>query len=67
MKKGIRLKHYINYLILGVAFLLFLTMDLCGMLKRSDAGLLTQIGYGIILAVSLNLVVGFLGELIPKA
>ena len=63
MKKNIRLKHYINYLILGVALVLFVALDLCGILKRSDANLLAQIGYSIILAVSLNLVVGFLGEL----
>lgn len=32
-------------------------------MKRSSARLLHQIAYSIILAVSLNLVVGFLGEL----
>ena len=63
MKKHIRLKHYINYLLLGGALCLFVILDFAGMLKRSDASLLVQIGYGIILAVSLNLVVGFLGEL----
>jgi branched-chain amino acid transport system permease protein len=63
MKKRIRLKHYVNYLILGGALALFLVLDFAGLLKRSDANLLTQIGYSIILAVSLNLVVGFLGEL----
>ena len=34
-----------------------------GYLNRSTANLITQIAYSIILAVSLNLVVGFLGEL----
>lgn len=63
MKKNFRLKHYINYLILGGALTLFVVLDLCGVLKRSDANLLAQVGYSIILAVSLNLVVGFLGEL----
>ena len=63
MKKHLRLKYFINYLILGGALIVFLIMDMAGLLKRSDAGLLTQIGYGIMLAVSLNLVVGFLGEL----
>jgi branched-chain amino acid transport system permease protein len=63
MKKHIRLKHYINYLILGGALALFVILDFAGLLKRSDASLLAQIGYGIILAVSLNLVVGFRGEL----
>lgn len=61
--KKLRLKHYINYLILGGALALFVVLDILGFLKRSDASLLTQIGYSVILAVSLNLVVGFLGEL----
>ena len=63
MKKHIRLKHYFNFLLLGGARCRFVILDFAGMLKRSDASLLVQIGYGIILAVSLNLVVGFLGEL----
>lgn len=63
LKKNFRLKYVINYLLIGGAFVLFLILDLLGVLKRSDASLLTQIGYSIILAVSLNLVVGFLGEL----
>ncbi|MBQ8028394.1 MAG: branched-chain amino acid ABC transporter permease [Clostridia bacterium] len=40
-----------------------LTMKMTGNLARSNATLLAQISYSIILAVSLNLVVGFLGEL----
>lgn len=63
MKKNIRLKHYINYILLGGSLALFVILDLAGVLKRSDANLLAQVGYSIILAVSLNLVVGFLGEL----
>ncbi|MBS7299057.1 MAG: branched-chain amino acid ABC transporter permease [Eubacteriales bacterium] len=38
-------------------------MMFMGVLNRSTANLITQIAYSIILAVSLNLVVGFLGEL----
>ncbi len=57
------LKKYRNYLIVAAVLLLFLTLDLLGGLKRTDANLLTQIAYSVILAVSLNLVVGFLGEL----
>ncbi|MBQ7821718.1 MAG: branched-chain amino acid ABC transporter permease [Clostridia bacterium] len=38
-------------------------MALTGYMNRSTQNLLTQIAYSIILAVSLNLVVGFLGEL----
>lgn len=57
------LKKYRNYLIVAAVLLLFLTLDLLGGMKRTDANLLTQIAYSVILAVSLNLVVGFLGEL----
>ena len=65
MMKTVRfsLKKYRNYLIVAAVLLLFLTLDLLGGLKRTDANLLTQIAYSVILAVSLNLVVGFLGEL----
>ena len=45
--------------ILGVGLIMYFT----GGLKMSYARLFTQIGFSIILAVSLNLVVGFLGEL----
>ncbi len=62
-KLRIKPKHYINYLILGIVLVLFLALELTGLLKRGDALLLTKIGYSIVLAVSLNLVVGFLGEL----
>ena len=58
-----KLKNYISYImviaVLGVAVILQLT----GNLQRSASTLLVQIAYSIILAVSLNLVVGFLGEL----
>ena len=58
-----KLKNYISYImviaVLGVSVILQLT----GNLQRSASTLLVQIAYSIILAVSLNLVVGFLGEL----
>lgn len=58
-----KLKNYISYImviaVLGVSVILQLT----GNLQRSASILLVQIAYSIILAVSLNLVVGFLGEL----
>ena len=64
LEKGkFRLKYYINYLLILAALILILSMDLTGNLKRSDAQLFSRIGYSIMLAVSLNLVVGFLGEL----
>ena len=43
--------------------LVFTVLYYAGALNRSTPNLLTEIGYSIILAVSLNLVVGFLGEL----
>ena len=62
-KKDFKIKYSINYLlvlaILGVGLIMYFT----GGLKMSYARLFTQIGFSIILALSLNLVVGFLGEL----
>ena len=59
----IKLKYFINYLLVGIFFLIFLVTDLTTGLKSSTTLLLIRIAYSIILAVSLNLVVGFLGEL----
>ena len=56
-------KNYMCFLILGVLLVLFAVLYYTGNMKRSSARLLHQIAYSIILAVSLNLVVGFLGEL----
>ena len=63
IKSSFKLKHYANYI--GVTLFLIITCILmsAGYLNRSTANLITQIAYSIILAVSLNLVVGFLGEL----
>lgn len=61
--KGFRLKHYFNYILVLAALLIFIILQATGTMKRSTVGLLTQIGYSVILAVSLNIVVGFLGEL----
>ncbi len=61
--KNFKIKHFINYALVS-ALLLFGVILLCtGSLLSSTALLLAQMGYSIILAVSLNLVVGFLGEL----
>ena len=62
-KKGFKLKHYINYIAVGLFLIISATLFYTGNLSRSDTSLFIQIGYSIILAVSLNLVVGFLGEL----
>lgn len=61
--KKFKLKHFINYILVAVLLIVFFVFDRTGTLQRSTKLLLTQIGYSMILAVSLNLVVGFLGEL----
>lgn len=61
--KNFKLKHYVNYIGITLWLIVLIIMQYNGSLKRSSSELLVQIAYGIILAVSLNLVVGFLGEL----
>lgn len=62
-KKTFKIKNYINYALVLVFLLYGVIMLITGGLRPSTAQLLAQMGYSIILAVSLNLVVGFLGEL----
>lgn len=62
-KSNFKLKYFINYIGVGLFLAITAIMMYSGYLNRSTANLLTQISYSIILAVSLNLVVGFLGEL----
>lgn len=54
---------YINYAVIAVILAVTAFMGYYGYLDRSQMNLLTMISYSMILAVSLNLVVGFLGEL----
>ena len=63
IKANTKPKYFTNYIIVAVMLAVTLTMKMTGHLARSNATLLAQISYSIILAVSLNLVVGFLGEL----
>ena len=63
VKKGFKIKNYISYIMVGIFFVISLIMMATGNLNRSSQNLITQMSYSIILAVSLNLVVGFLGEL----
>ncbi len=62
-KNQFKLKNYINYIIILAVLVVMIILNEVGLLKRGTLGLLTQISYSIVLAVSLNLVVGFLGEL----
>ena len=65
MKLGkFRISHYINYMVIGILTLVLGGMTLAG--NRFDNSLLfllEKVAISIILAVSLSLVVGFLGEL----
>lgn len=56
-------KDLITYLLVVVFFAVFQTLSVTGTLKNSLKALLVPICVHVILAVSLNLVVGFLGEL----
>jgi len=62
-KKSFKFKYCANYLIITVFLVLAVVLRDAGLLSRSAVGLFTRISYSIILAVSLNLIVGFLGEL----
>lgn len=62
-KKSFKFKYCANYLIIAVFLVLAVVLRDAGLLSRSAVGLFTRISYSIILAVSLNLIVGFLGEL----
>lgn len=60
----IKVKHYINYAVIGVITAILAAIILSGgRLDNSLLFLLEKIAISIILAVSLSLVVGFLGEL----
>ena len=63
IKKSFKLKNYLNYIFVSAFLVVMIIMSNADMLSRSVTNLLSQIAYSIILAVSLNLVVGFLGEL----
>ena len=61
--KKIKWKHYINYIVIGIFTAVLGSMSVFGSLNASLLYLLEKIAISIILAVSLSLVVGFLGEL----
>lgn len=60
----VRINHYINYLVIGLLTVVLGSMSLTGTrFDNSLLFLLEKVAISIILAVSLSLVVGFLGEL----
>ena len=56
-------KNYINYAVIIAALIIFIIINSTVGIKRGDLSALSRIAFSMILAVSLNLVVGFLGEL----
>lgn len=63
LKSQFKLKYYINYIVVAVFLIAMVILSETEVLSRSTVNILPKIAYSIILAVSLNLVVGFLGEL----
>ena len=61
--KNFKLKHYINYIVIAIATLVLGIVGASGALPSSTLYMLEKIAIAIILAVSLNIVVGLLGEL----
>lgn len=61
--KNIKWKHYINYIVVAIATIVFTVLSMSKALKTTDIYLLEKMGIAIILTVSLSMVVGFLGEL----
>ena len=61
--KNIKWKNYINYIAVALVTVIFAVMSFSGGLKSSDMYILEKIAISIMLAVSLSMVVGFLGEL----
>ena len=61
--KAAKWKHYINYVVIGAIGLVYTILALSGGLKSSTTMLLEKVSISVIAAVSLSLVVGFLGEL----
>ncbi|MBE6578055.1 MAG: branched-chain amino acid ABC transporter permease [Ruminococcaceae bacterium] len=61
--KNIQWKNYINYIAIALVLVVFVALTLVGSVSASTTSLLEEMAIKIILAVSLSLVVGFLGEL----
>lgn len=61
--RNIKWKHYISFVVLTIVTVVMAILSFSGALKSSDIYLLEKIAISIMLAVSLSMVVGFLGEL----
>lgn len=62
-KNVFKVKHWIDYAVLAVFLIVMIILNGSGILGKADRSTLVRIGFSMVLAVSLNLVVGFLGEL----
>lgn len=64
MMSKLKMKNYLNYIVIGIITAVFAVITFTGgRIDSSTLFLLEKIAISIILAVSLSLVVGFLGEL----
>ena len=61
--KRVQWKYYLNYIIIALVVVVFGIQSLTGTIGRSDTVILEKVAIAIILATSLGLVVGNLGEL----
>ncbi len=59
----IKWKHYINYIVVALFTIVFGVLSLTHSISSSNIYLIEKIAISIMLAVSLSIVVGFLGEL----
>ncbi len=62
-KSKFKIKNHLNYIVIGIVLIITTILNMTGELGRLDRSTLVRISFSIVLAVSLNLVVGFLGEL----
>ena len=62
-KKSVKLSHYLNYVIIAIATAVLGALSIAGILPGSYQIIFEKIAIAITLAVSLSMVVGFLGEL----
>lgn len=58
-----QIKDFLNYIIIGAVLIFLLIFSMVGGMKSSTQYLLEKVAIAMILAVSLSMVVGFLGEL----
>ena len=61
--KSVKWNHYLNYIVVAAVTVIFAILSLTGVIESSDKYLLEKVAIAITLAVSLSMVVGFLGEL----